>query len=92
MVPPRGAGEEASLKEQKEAGLEQGEAEQEAGLTPLPLGGGETRLALINPMAPAGIGSRVGRFRKREGRRPPPWPPAPPSSICPLLSRAERDI
>lgn len=103
MAPPSGGGEEASLKEQKEAGLEHGEAEQDATLTPLPLGGGEdaARPALTNPMpaaaaaaaALADIGSRVGRLRKRDWRRPPPWPPAPPSSIWWLaLSRAERDI
>lgn len=93
MAPPRGAGEEASLKEQKEAGLEQGEAEQEAGLMRLPLGGGEARLGLINPRpALVAIGRRVGRLRKREVRRLPPWHPAPPSSICPAPSRAERDI
>ena len=56
-------------------------------------GGGEAQLGLINPRpALVAIGRRVGRLRKREVRRLPPWHPAPPSSICPAPSRAERDI
>lgn len=81
MAPPRGGG-EASPKEQKEAGLEQGETEQESGLVPLAPGGGEARGVPTRPMpALLARGSKVGRFRKRDGRSPAPGPPAPPRNI-----------
>lgn len=78
-------GGEASLKEQKEAGLEQGDADSsghEDGLmrSPAPGGGGEWQKESLGPIGPAAgvegvamelvaMGRRVGRFRKREGRR-----------------------
>lgn len=107
MAPPRGGG-EASLNEQKEAGLEQGDADssgQEVGLKrSLAPGGGVWErvvglrpdkppllLPLTNPMAgdvavamePAAMGRRVGRLRKREGRREAgtEGPPGPPRSM-----------
>lgn len=84
MAPPSGGG-EASLKEQKEAGLEQGDTDssgQEVGLMRLlvPLGedwqyeGLGPQLTSPMGMDEVGveqvtIGRRPGRFRKREGRR-----------------------
>lgn len=88
MAPPRGGG-EASLKEEKEAGLEQGDCSgHEVALTRLLApGGGDCEkmglgpplllLSLTSPMAgveavtmePVTMGRRVGRFRKRDGRR-----------------------
>lgn len=105
MAPPRGGG-EASLKEQKEAGLEQGEADSsghEVGLMrSLAPGGGDWEkdgrgphppplLLLTSPMVgvevvtmePVTMGRRVGRLRKREGRREAGTvgPPGPPRSM-----------
>lgn len=103
MVPPRGGG-EASLKEQKEAGLEQGDADSsghEVGLMRLlALGGGDWENEVLEPhppplltspmvgveavaMEPVTMGTRVGRLRKREGRREGGTvePPGPPRSM-----------
>lgn len=105
MAPPRGGG-EASLKEQKEAGLEHGDTDssgQEVGLMRLPApGGGDWQkvglgmqpplpLPLTSPMAgveavamePVTMGRRVGRLRKRDGRREggTAVPPGPPRSM-----------
>lgn len=103
MAPPRGGG-EASLKEQKEAGLEQGDADSsghEVGLMRLLApGGGDWEKAslgphppppLISPMAGVEVvameqvtmGRRVGRLRKRDGRREggTAGPPCPPRSM-----------
>lgn len=92
IAPPRGGG-EASPNEQKEAGLEQGEMEHESGLAPLAPGGGEALGVPTRPMpALLAKGSKVGRFRKRDWRRPAPGPPAPPRNIWPLPSRAEMGI
>lgn len=113
MAPPRGGG-EASLKEQKEAGLEQGDADSsghEVGLMRLLAPGGgdweKTGLGphppppLSRPMAgvevvamePVTMGSRVGRLRKRDGRRDGGTAaPGPPRSMCPAApSRLEMD-
>lgn len=91
MVPPSGGG-EASLNEQKEAGLEQGDTDSsghEVGLMRLLVpaeGDWENEglgphtpplLLLTSPMTvvdvvaiePVTMGRRVGRLRKREGRR-----------------------
>lgn len=57
MAPPRGGG-EASLKEQKEAGLEQGEGDSSSGhevglmRPPLPLGGGDWEKAGLRAAPP----------------------------------------
>lgn len=105
MAPPRGGG-EASLKEQKDAGLEQGEADSsghEVGLMRLLAPGGGDRVKeglrphpppmlppLPSPMAGVEavamelvtMGRRVGRLRKREGRREEgTGPPGPPRSM-----------
>lgn len=104
MVPPSGGG-EASLNEQKEAGLEQGDADSsghEVGLMRLlvpaegdwekeGLGPHTPPLLLTSPMTvvdvvaiePVTMGRRVGRLRKREGRREEGTeaPPGPPRSM-----------
>lgn len=92
MAPPRGGG-EASLKEQKEAGLEQGEGEsgQESVLIrPLAPGGGLWDSSGLGPPAPSipmlgaepvAMANRGGRLRKREGWSPPPGTPDPPMSM-----------
>lgn len=57
MAPPRGGG-EASLKEQKEAGLEQGDGDSSSGhevglmRPPLPLGGGDWGKAALRTAPP----------------------------------------
>lgn len=95
MAPPRGGG-EASLKEQKEAGLEHGEADSsghEVGLMRLlaPEVGDWEKVALgplTSPMAgveavameQVTMGRRVGRLRKRDWRREAA-PPGPPRSM-----------
>lgn len=74
MAPPSGSG-EASLNEPKEAGLEQGEAEQESTSMPLARGGGESPLGPPTNPTQAwwdAIGRRVWRVRNREGRTPAP--------------------
>lgn len=103
MAPPRGGG-EASLKEQKEAGLEQGDGDSswhDVGLmASLAPGGGDWQkesrgrhppTPLTSPIAgvegvamePVTMGRRVGRLRKKEGRRE--WGtvghPGPPRSM-----------
>lgn len=109
MVPPRGGG-EASLKEQKEAGLEQGDTDSsghEVGLIRLLTpGGGDWEKEVLEPHPPpllppppaltspmvgveavamehVTMGRRVGRLRKREGRREGGTlgPPGPPRSM-----------
>lgn len=103
MAPPKGGG-EASLKEQKEAGLEQGDADSsghEVGLMRLLVpGSGDWEKDGLGPhptplltspiagveavaMEPVTMGRRVGRLRKREGRREggTAGPPGPPRSM-----------